>query len=102
MCVSVRVVSLTVSGSNLFLKLRQLFPRAAPVGLRRVFVPLAPEGPGLGQGPALLRFPSGLVRLVDGLRAERGPLQALMQPLFQLWEGQRSGTELVQELGQKH
>lgn len=91
-----------MSGSNLFLQLRQLFPHAVPVSLRRVFVPLAPQGPGLGQGPALLRFPSGLVRLVDGPRAQRGPLQALMQPLFQLWEGQRSATESVQELGQKH
>lgn len=75
--------------SNLSLKLRQFLPHAAPVGLRRVFVPLTAEGPGLRQGPGPLCFPSGLVCLLCGLRAERGPLQALVQLLFQLLEGQR-------------
>lgn len=97
---SVMVVSLTVSVSNLCPQLRQLLPHAAPVGLRRLLIPLTAEGPGLGQGPAPLRRPSGLVRLLRGLRAERGPLQALVQLLFQLLEGQRvtagTGSETLE------
>lgn len=81
------LLPLTGSGSNLFLELPHFLPGAAPVGLRHLFVPLAAQGPGLGQGSALLRLPSGPGRLLCGLRAQRGPLQALVQPLFQLVGG---------------
>lgn len=82
----------TPACAYLLLQQLQLFTQATPVGLRRLSVPLTPEGPGLGQGPAPLRFPPGILRLRRSLRAQRRPLLALVQPLLQLKVGTRVFT----------
>ena len=68
----------------IFVKLPQLLAQAAPVGLGSLFVPLTPEGPGLGQGPALLCLPPGLLRFLCSTGAQCRPLLILIQLLLQL------------------
>ncbi|KAG7222870.1 hypothetical protein INR49_016008, partial [Caranx melampygus] len=49
-----------------------------------LFVLLTPEGPGLSQGPALLRLPPRLLGLLCSPGTQRRPLLALVQLLLQL------------------
>lgn len=74
---------------HLFVQQLQLFAHSTAVGFSRLAVPLPAAGPGLSQGAAPLRLPTGLLGLGGNLRAQRRPLLALVQPVLQLEGGRR-------------
>ncbi|KAG7214404.1 hypothetical protein INR49_006361 [Caranx melampygus] len=78
---------------------RQAGRQSGPVSLSCLFVLLTPEGPGLSQGPALLRLPPRLLGLLCSPGTQRRPLLALVQLLLQLRRERE--TEILTFLG-KH